>query len=143
MQYRQTEVQTDGQTNRCITHKHSCANTHINTHVLELRRIMALRQTYSSLCNLSSLNLEVAASSMSKISTKPCTQLPSSLKTQTHSYRQTYNAFEYLFWIHYENILELIQMLNPGVERGWSPVQAEVGGKNEPTRVAHRPPHEP
>lgn len=100
---------------------------------------MALRQTYSSLCSLSSLNREVAASSMSKISTKPCTQLPSSLKTQTHSH----TAFEYFFWIHCENILEIIQMLNPGVERGWSPVQAEVGGKNEPTRVVHRPPHEP
>lgn len=40
---------------------------------------MALRHTYSSLCNLSSLNLDVAASSISKISTNPCTQLPSSL----------------------------------------------------------------
>lgn len=40
---------------------------------------MALRQTYSSLCRLSSLTLDVAAISMSKISTKPWTQLPSSL----------------------------------------------------------------
>lgn len=40
---------------------------------------MALRQTYSSLCSLSSLTRDVAAISMSKISEKPCTQLPSSL----------------------------------------------------------------
>lgn len=50
---------------------------------LELRRIMALRQTYSSLCSLSSLTRDVAAISISKISEKPCTQLPSSLARDT------------------------------------------------------------
>ncbi|TNN48853.1 hypothetical protein EYF80_040929 [Liparis tanakae] len=43
---------------------------------------MALRQTYSSLRSLSSLTLDVAAISMSKISERPWTQFPSSLKTQ-------------------------------------------------------------
>lgn len=51
-------------------------------HLLELRRIMALRHTYSSRCNFSSLNLDVAARSISKISTNPCTQLLSSLPKQ-------------------------------------------------------------
>lgn len=46
---------------------------------------MALRQTYSSRCNLSSRNLAVAASSMSKISTMPSTHSPSSLRTRAHA----------------------------------------------------------
>lgn len=57
---------------------------------LELRRIMALRQTNSSLCSLSSLTLDVAATSMSKISAKPWTQLPSSLP---HKYNRCYFLF--------------------------------------------------
>ena len=48
-------------------------------HSLELRRIMAFRHTYSSLCRLSSLKRDVADSSMSKISMMPSTQFPSSL----------------------------------------------------------------
>lgn len=55
------------------------SHTHTHLYSLELRRIMALRQTYSSLWSLSSLTLDVAAISISKISTKPWTQLPSSL----------------------------------------------------------------
>lgn len=47
---------------------------------LELRRIMAFRQTYSSLWSFSSRNREVAASSMSKISMMPSTHWPSSLQ---------------------------------------------------------------
>lgn len=63
------------------THGHTGTHAHTHTHAysLELRRIMALRQTYSSLCSLSSLTRDVAAISISKISAKPCTQLPSSL----------------------------------------------------------------
>jgi len=63
------------------THTHTLTHTHTHTHthLLALRRIMALRQTYSSLRSLSSLTLDVAAISMSKISERPWTQFPSSL----------------------------------------------------------------
>lgn len=56
---------------------------------------MALRQTYSSLVSLSSLTLDVAAISMSKISMKPWTQLPSSLE-HTNSYQLRPNSDIYV-----------------------------------------------
>lgn len=52
----------------------------LQRHSLELSRIMAFRQTYSSRCSFSSRNREVAASSMSKISMMPSTHCPSSLQ---------------------------------------------------------------